>query len=96
VSVDPQRDTSAVLKRYTGAFGPQFVGLRGDDDELTALSKRYRIAYHREPPDHNGYYAVDHSSAIFIFDASGHARLLAREGDGAQMIAHDLQRLAAS
>ncbi len=96
VTVDPQRDTSAVLKRYVAFFGPQFVGLRGDDDALTALSKRYRIAYHREPPDHNGYYAVDHSSAIFIFDASGQARLLAREGDGPQTIAQDLQRLAAS
>jgi protein SCO1 len=96
VSVDPDRDTASVLKRYVAFFGPQFVGLRGDDSELTALSKRYRIAYHREPPDHNGYYAVDHSSAIFIFDASGRARLLAREGDSAQTIAQDLQRLAAS
>jgi protein SCO1 len=95
VSVDPERDTASVLKRYVAFFGPQFVGLRGSDGELTALSKRYRIAYHREPPDHNGYYAVDHSSAIFIFDASGRARLLAREGDSAQTIAQDLQRLAA-
>lgn len=94
VSVDPQRDTASVLKRYVAFFGPQFVGLRGDDGELTELSKRYRIAYHREPPDHNGYYAVDHSSAIFIFDASGRARLLAQEGEGAQTIAQDLQRLA--
>jgi protein SCO1 len=96
VTVDPQRDTPSVLKRYVAFFGPQFVGLRGDDAALTALSKRYRIAYHREPPDRNGYYAVDHSSAIFIFDTSGRARLLAREGDGAQTIAQDLRRLAAT
>jgi protein SCO1 len=96
VTVDPQRDTSAVLKRYVGFFGPQFVGLRGDDSALTALTKRYRVAYHHEPPDRNGYYAVDHSSAIFIFDAAGRARLLAREGDGAQTIARDLRRLATS
>jgi protein SCO1 len=96
VSVDPQRDTTPVLKRYVSFFGPQFVGLRGDDRALTRLSKRYRIAYHAEPPDHNGYYAVDHSSAIFIFDATGRARLLAREGDGAQVIAENLRRLAAT
>lgn len=93
ISVDPARDTTAVLKRYVSAFGPQFVGLRGDDDALTALSKRYRIAYHREPPDRNGYYAVDHSSAVFIFDASGRARLLAGETDNPKTIAIDLQRL---
>lgn len=96
ITVDPARDTLAVMKRYVSAFGPQFVGLRGDDDALTALSKRYRIAYHREPPDRNGYYAVDHSSAVFIFDASGEARLLAGETDNPRTIATDLQKLAAS
>ncbi len=93
VTVDPARDTTAVMKRYVGAFGPEFVGLRGDDDALTTLSKRYRIAYHREPPDRNGYYAVDHSSAVFIFDASGQARLLAQETDNPRTIAMDLHRL---
>lgn len=96
VTVDPARDSLSVMKRYVNAFGPQFVGLRGDDDALTALSKRYRIAYHREPPDRNGYYAVDHSSAVFIFDASGDARLLAGESDNPRTIAMDLQKLVAS
>jgi protein SCO1 len=96
VTVDPARDTPAVMRRYVGAFGPEFVGLRGDDEALTALSKRYRIAYHLEPPDRNGYYAVDHSSAVFIFDASGQARLLAGESDNPRTIATDLQKLAAS
>jgi len=96
VTVDPARDTTAVMKRYVGAFGPEFVGLRGDDGALTILSKRYRIAYHREPPDRNGYYAVDHSSAVFIFDASGRARLLAEESDNPRTIAMDLHKLDAS
>jgi protein SCO1 len=95
VTVDPKRDTAAVLKSYVSFFGPQFVGLRGDDDELTALSKRYRVAFHLEPPDRNGDYAVDHSSAIFIFDGTGRARLLGSEGDGAAKIAQDLRRLTA-
>src|SRR6185437_11674667 len=46
VTVDPRRDTPQVLKRYVSNFGPEFVGLRGDQEALTALSKRYRIAYH--------------------------------------------------
>ncbi|MGH8259577.1 MAG: SCO family protein [Steroidobacteraceae bacterium] len=93
ITVDPARDTTDVLKRYVTAFGPQFVGLRGDDAALTALSKRYRIAYHLEPPDRNGYYAVDHSSAVFIFDATGAARLLAQESDNPRTIAMDLHKL---
>ncbi len=94
VTVDPQRDTAAQLKRYVSFFGPQFVGLRGDDAALTALARRYRVAYHREPPDRNGNYVVDHSSAVFIFDRNGRARLLAREGDPLEAITGDLRRLA--
>jgi protein SCO1 len=96
VTVDPKRDTAQVLKRYVTNFGPQFVGLRPDQDELTALSKRYRIAYHYEKPDRYGNYEVDHSSAIFIFDRDGRARLLGLTGDTSQQVASDLHRLLSS
>jgi protein SCO1 len=96
VSVDPRRDTTEVLKRYVNNFGPQFVGLRPDQDELTALSKRYRIAYHYEKPDKYGNYEVDHSSAIFIFDRTGRARLLGLSDTTAQQVSSDLRRLLAN
>ena len=96
VSVDPDRDTTAVLKRYVSHFGPQFVGLRGGQAELAALSKRYRIAYHYEKPDSYGNYEVDHSSAIFVFDGRGRARLLGQSDNTARQVASDLRRLLAS
>jgi protein SCO1/2 len=96
VTVDPPRDSTAVLKRYVDNFGPQFVGLRPDEEELTELSKRYRIAYHYEKPDKDGNYEVDHSSAVFVFDADGRARLLALSDNTAQQVASDLRRLLAS
>ena len=96
VTVDPGRDTVGVLKRYVNNFGPQFVGLRPDQDELTALSKRYRIGYHYEKPDRYGNYEVDHSSAVFIFDGAGRARLLALTDNTSQQVASDLHRLLAT
>ena len=93
VTVDPARDTAPVLKRYMSYFGPQFVGLRGDDEALRPLIRRYRVAYHRDPPDRNGNYAVEHSSVVFVFDANGRARLLAQEGDAPDAVAQDLRRL---
>ncbi len=95
VTVDPRRDTTAVLKRYVNHFGPEFVGLRGDPSELLALSKRYRIAYHYEKPDKYGNYEVDHSSAVFIFDGDGRARLLAQSDNTEHQVAADLRRLLA-
>jgi protein SCO1 len=93
VTVDPARDTAPLLKRYVSYFGPQFIGLRGDDDALRPLIRRYRVAYHRDPPDRDGNYAVEHSSVVFVFDQHGRARLLAREGDPPDQVAADLRRL---
>ncbi len=95
VSVDPERDTPKVLKRYAGAFGPDFTGLTGTEPQLRTLSKRYRVSYSYEKPDGNGNYAVNHSSAVFVFDRDGHVRLLMNETDGKDAIAHDLRQLIA-
>jgi len=93
VSVDPQRDTAAKLTAYAGVFGPQFVGLRGDDDALTRLTKRYRVGYSRGTPDARGDYPVTHSSAVFVFDANGAARYLVRSGNSSAAIAQMLEPL---
>jgi protein SCO1 len=93
VSVDPQRDSPAVLARYVGGFGPHIVGLTGSDDALTALTKRYRVAYRRDEPDSTGWYSVYHSSAVFAFDRSGRARLLINPSETAAQIGEDLRTL---
>lgn len=74
VTVDPNRDTLPVLKQYTAAFGPQFVGLRGTADQLMALARRFRIAYSVTVKGSD--YEVSHSSALYAFDRTGAARLL--------------------
>jgi protein SCO1/2 len=91
VSVDPQRDSPQVLSRYAAAFGPQVIGLTGTDDQLTALTKRYRVAYRRDPPNAEGDYVVYHSSAVFVFDRDGNARLLTTPGETNDQLAEDLR-----
>lgn len=96
VTVDPRRDTAAVLEQYVHYFGPQFVGLRGSAEQLQALAKRYRVAYEADPPNARGDYAVAHSNGVFIFDGDGKARLLATGKHSAPEIAADLKRLLRS
>lgn len=95
VSVDPARDTPAVLQRYAAHFSPQVVALSGNDVQLKALTKRYRVAYSYSDPDADGNYEVYHSSAIFVFDGQGKVRLLQEEKLGAEAIAEDLRQLIA-
>lgn len=93
VSVDPKRDSPAVLKSYTDSFGPRFVGLTGTPTQLKALTKRYRVSYSYEKPDKNGAYAVNHSAAIFVFGPQGKVRLLMNRTDGATAMAQDISQL---
>lgn len=97
VTVDPERDTIPVLTRYTALFGPQFVGLRGSPDELLRMAKRYRIAYEVSPSTDPAKYEVTHSSAIYVFDKQGDARLLvpsmASQNPDTDGLAADLVRL---
>jgi len=95
VTVDPARDTLARLAQYVPAFGPGMAGLRGDEEAIAALARRYRVAYSRDQPDARGEYAVSHSGGVFVFDGQGRGRLLVRDGDAAPAIAADLERLAA-
>lgn len=76
VTVDPKRDSLKVLHDYATAFGPQVVGLRGSDDQIAALAKRYRVAYSVQPAGNGHAYEVTHSSAVYVFDGNGDVRLL--------------------
>jgi protein SCO1/2 len=94
ISVDPARDTPQLLREYVGAFDAQHArGLTGSDRQVESLARRYRVAYQMEKRDPKGNYEVTHSSAVYIFDAQGHARLLATDHDSPDAIAHDLRRI---
>lgn len=93
VSVDPARDTPQTLHAYVNAFDPHAIGLTGAPVDIEALTKRYRAAFSREPDKSGGSYDVSHSSGIYIFDASGKARLLATPEDSQDKLVHDLHLL---
>jgi protein SCO1 len=76
VTVDPDRDTLPILAQYVKNFAPQIEGLRGTPNQLAALARRYRLLYSVTPATANQPYEVTHSSAIYVFDGTGAARLL--------------------
>src|ERR1043165_8543825 len=45
ITVDPERDTPAVLKAYAANFTPRLVALSGNPDAIAAAAKVYRIYY---------------------------------------------------
>ncbi len=93
VSVDPSRDTPKVLHAYVHAFDSHAIGLTGTAGATEALSKRYRSAFTREPASADGNYEVSHSSAIYVFDRNGKARVLATPSASHDDLVHDLHLL---
>src|SRR5471030_359645 len=90
VTVDPDRDTDAVLADYAKAFSPQVVGLRGTANQLAALARTYRVAYTVKP---GPPYEVMHSNAVFFFDRDGKARLVTTDTSDAAAMAEDVKRM---
>lgn len=90
VTVDPARDSDQVMADYAKAFSPEVVGLRGTDNQLADLARRYRVAYSvkQGPP-----YEVMHSNAVFFFDRDGRARLVTTDTNDPSAMAEDVKRL---
>jgi protein SCO1/2 len=72
ITVDPKRDTPAVVKQYAAAFGPEITGLTGTPEQIAAVAKEYRVYYaeHRTGPGPNDY-AMDHSSVLYLMNPNG-------------------------
>ncbi len=92
ISVDPERDTPAVLSLYVPAFHPGFLGLYGDADATARTAKEFKVFYQKQPLPGGGY-SVDHSAGTYIYDTAGRLRLFAGYGQGAAKMLHDIRLL---
>lgn len=93
VTVDPKRDTPAVLAQYVPAFHPTFLGLYGDAAATERTAKEFKVYYRANPPTGQGAYSVDHSGQILVFDAAGRPRLMMKPDLSPEAMAHDLRLL---
>jgi protein SCO1/2 len=67
ITVDPERDRGAMLRRFTAAFDPRIVGLTGTPDQVAAAAKALRIDYAKVFAG-NDDYVIDHSTNLSIID----------------------------
>ena len=94
VTVDPERDTAALMAQYVPAFNPAFVGLRpADQAQLTKVTKDFRVYYAKVPGKTPDSYTMDHTAGSYVFDPDGKLRLFARDGQGAAPWVHDIKLL---
>jgi protein SCO1/2 len=93
VTVDPERDSQALLAQYVPAFDPRFVGLRGDAEAIERTAKEFKVVYQKVPGSSPGSYSVDHTAGSYVFDPKGRLRLFVRHGKGPGPLAADIAQL---
>jgi protein SCO1/2 len=79
ITVDPARDTPAVLKDYVGFYASNFTGLTGSADDIAKVAKAYGAYYEAVLQDSQvagNYYTVNHSAYIYLIDPAGRYALL--------------------
>lgn len=68
ISIDPERDTTSVMKDYVALFHPDLIGLTGTQEQIDTVKKNYRIYAAKVKDETMSEYTVDHSSYIYLLD----------------------------
>ena len=92
VTVDPERDDAAQMRKFLGSFDPTFVGGVGTRGEIDVAQKSYGISSTKNMnPD--GSYTIGHSSSIYMIDRTGGLRAVMPYGHTVNDFVHDLKIL---
>jgi cytochrome oxidase Cu insertion factor (SCO1/SenC/PrrC family) len=69
ISLDPERDTAAVLSSYTAGFDPRIVALTGSAAAVARAAKAFHVRYvKRATPDGSAHYQIDHTAILYLLN----------------------------
>lgn len=93
VSVDPERDTPAVLKQFLSHFNPAFTGLTGQAEEVRAVTQAFGVYVQKEEVGSAAGYLVTHTARIYVIDPDGRLVLTFHPEMETQDVVADLKYL---
>lgn len=95
ITVDPERDDAARMKKFLGSFDPTFVGGVGSRAEIDVAQASYGISSSKQVYA-DGNYTIGHSSSIYLIDRGGRLRAVMPYGHSSDDFVHDLKILLRS
>jgi protein SCO1/2 len=95
ITVDPERDTPAVLKEYVAAFHPRLIGLTGTPEQIASVAKAYGVYYARAGEEDSKDYLMDHMRIALLFGPKGDPLAIVPHDKGAEGVASELKRWVA-
>ncbi|MGN6288143.1 MAG: SCO family protein [Sphingopyxis terrae] len=71
ITVDPARDTPAVLKAFVSRYHPRLIGLTGTPEQIAAVAKEYVVSFHKVEGSAPDRYLMAHTQLAFLMDPTG-------------------------
>jgi protein SCO1 len=71
ITVDPERDTPAVVGEFTAAFSDDLIGLTGTPEQIDQAAKAFAVYYQKGPENSAGGYLMDHSRVAYLMGRDG-------------------------
>ncbi|HEU0045497.1 SCO family protein [Sphingomonas sp.] len=87
VTLDPARDTPAVLKTFVTAFHPRAIGLTGDAAAIAKVARAYAVAHSKGEVSSGGGYLVNHTDAAYLMGPDGKPIATAEQDRGPDAVA---------
>lgn len=72
ITVDPKRDSPAVMREYLAARFPRFIGLTGTEEQIEKAKDAFKVFSRPKPdPDDPSCYDVPHTAITYLIDPKG-------------------------
>ncbi|PZO79656.1 SCO family protein [Sphingomonas hankookensis] len=92
VTVDPERDTPAVVGKFVSAFHPRMVGLTGSAQAIADAARAYGVSYRKVQSPGASEYLMDHSRIAILMDPQGRPVALLPQDEGGPAVAAELAK----
>jgi len=76
ITIDPERDTPAVMKDHLTYFGVDAIGLSGTPEDTAKVAAPFGAHFERTSDKTAAGYLMSHTVSVFGLDAKGQTRVL--------------------
>ncbi|HUQ14330.1 MAG TPA: SCO family protein [Novosphingobium sp.] len=92
VTIDPARDTPAVVGEFAAAFSPRLLGLTGTPAQVGAAASAFKVYHAKGEALPDGGYLMDHSRIAYLMDRDGKPLAMLPVDKGPQAVAAELAK----
>ena len=92
VTIDPARDTPAVVGEFTRAFSDDLIGLTGTPAQVDKAARAFAVYYQKGEPGSGGGYLMDHSRAAYLMGRKGEPIATLPVDESPEAVAAELEK----